>query len=299
MKKIHLLIAISTLLTALLLVSCEEIIEYNGPHRNPVLMLQSIQNKDSTIKVNLSQTAFFTDDSDQYFINNAQVEMSLNGAPFETLIKAYTKGYYVSNKKIRANDVLKIRASVPEFETIIAEDKMPIDANFSLKFISAAKDNGEARFELKIQDPKGDNYYLIAVDFVYISQLEYITDTIHMRRFHSSDPIMQGENQFSDEAIPYFTDEAFDGESHTFTIISGDDGDEDISYVGLNYKLKYIIVECSQLSEAAFKYLKSYKQAIRYNNNPLAEPIQIYSNVDNGFGVLGMRNKTLKTLTIE
>lgn len=299
MKKVHLLIAISTLLTALLFVSCEEIIEYNGPHRDPVLMLQSIQSKDSTIKVNLSQTAFFTDDTDRYFIDNAQVEMSLNGAPFETLIKAYSKGYYVSNKKIRANDVLKIRAAVPEFETISAEDKMPIDADFSLKFISAAQDNSEARFELKIQDPKGKNYYLIAADFVYVSQLTYITDTIHMKRFHSSDPIMQGANQFSDETIPYFTDEAFDGESHTFTIISGDDEDDGISYVSSDYKLKYIIVECSQLSEAAFKYLKSYKQAIRYNNNPLAEPIQIYSNVDNGFGVLGMRNKTLQTLTIK
>lgn len=299
MKKFHLLIAISTLLTGLLLISCEEIIEYNGPHKDPVLMLQSIQSKDSTIKVNLSQTAFFTDDTKNYFINNAQVEMSLNGAPFETLIKSYSKGYYVSNTRIHANDVLKIKASVPNFETITAEDKMPIDADFSAKLISAAKDNSEARFELKIQDPKGDNYYLISADFVYISQLEYITDTIHMKHFHSSDPIMQGANQFSDETIPYFTDEAFEGESHAFTIISGDDGDDGISYVGSDYKLKYIIVECSQLSEAAFKYLKSYKQADRYNGNPLAEPIQIYSNVDNGFGVLGMRNKTLKTITVE
>jgi hypothetical protein len=57
---------------------------------------------------------------------------------------------------------------------------------------------------------------------------------------------------------------------------------------------QYATVELLHVTEAYFRYQKSYKVAQDANDNPFAEPVNVYSNITNGRGIFSIVN-TSKT----
>jgi hypothetical protein len=97
--------------------------------------------------------------------------------------------------------------------------------------------------------------------------------------FFSTDPFFLGgsqDNYFWDGAA--FRDDAFDGQKQRITI--------DLDYVGNNGILLI------SATEEHFLYHLSYKAYQDSNGDPFAQPVQIYSNVENGLGIFAGHNKT-------
>jgi hypothetical protein len=55
---------------------------------------------------------------------------------------------------------------------------------------------------------------------------------------------------------------------------------------------KIIRVQLSNISKEFYDYQKSLTEHNRTDDNPFAEPIQVYTNVKNGFGCVAGYNRT-------
>ncbi len=44
------------------------------------------------------------------------------------------------------------------------------------------------------------------------------------------------------------------------------------------------------VTEDYYLYLKSYSSQIYFEDNPFSEPVQIYTNIENGAGLMGAYN---------
>ncbi len=58
----------------------------------------------------------------------------------------------------------------------------------------------------------------------------------------------------------------------------------------------YGSVELWHVTEAYFRYRKSFKVADQSNGDPFAEPANVYSNVEKGFGIFSIASKDVKTV---
>ena len=73
-----------------------------------------------------------------------------------------------------------------------------------------------------------------------------------------------------------FNDLLFDGETATFKINLNE-----LSYYS------YLVMNLYSCSEEYYLYNKSYQTAIETTGDPFAQPVQVFSNINNGHGIFG------------
>ena len=106
--------------------------------------------------------------------------------------------------------------------------------------------------------------------------------------FESYDPTFDG-SAFIDDSYGgrdvYFTDQLFNNSQKKFDI-----------ELDVDYQIDSIKLNLFTISESYYNYHVSRKLQNRNENNPLndllgAEPVVVYNNINNGFGVFGVRVK--------
>jgi hypothetical protein len=102
---------------------------------------------------------------------------------------------------------------------------------------------------------------------------------------------------------PYnvFSDELIDGATHTITFIHNQDfyiNNKQIYYTdtSLHYE-RSLTIDLQSISRAYYLYLKSLK-ALGLSESFMAEPVQIYTNIDKGLGILGARTHKLRKFVL-
>ena len=104
-------------------------------------------------------------------------------------------------------------------------------------------------------------------------------------------PFMDETSYSGDDAL--FSDILFNGETKQieFTIFLGkiDEGEDVLS------SLK---VELRNVSESYYYYYRSVDLHQMNEGNPFAEPVQVYSNVENGLGIFTAYNESSQVLNL-
>jgi len=97
----------------------------------------------------------------------------------------------------------------------------------------------------------------------------------------------EGENEICYQRIHTFSDRLFENETKNLSIETFTTYGSGIEYYFPNTIESRIIVEVSKVSREMYLYRRSSRDQIQNGDNFFAEPIQVFNNVEGGFGILG------------
>lgn len=274
------------LLVALSTVACEKYIEFDAEVKQPKLVLNGLFNADSTWHVHVSHSLSVIDNESLGDVEDATVRIvDSNGNLVETLVHD-EDGNYVGSTMPAINTNYMIEASAPNYTSVSATDHIPVQVNIiSFDTSTVAGEFGEEtiRLTVKFTDPNEANFYQLRV-----RQIDTFSfgggfyDYIYMR---STDPVFEnlGENKGSSYGL--FRDPLFNGQTYEVTVLL------DSWAFNSGYDVEILLINGS---EAMYNYRLSYDRYINSNGDPFAQPVQVYSNVENGFGLFaGFSQDTL------
>ncbi len=306
MKKIFFVIGI--LLT---LSSCHKIIEVDYPEFESKLVINSFFCPDSVFRVFVSKTTNFND-SNVYFIDNATCKLYADDKYLFDFIYQDT-GFYVApdNYKPIVGVKYKIEVSTKNLSSAWAEDSIPVfmpritsvsvvdsaeyqtdeyilylsELSFSFEDNLAEKNY----FEMEMQER--DDTLPFPVDTIVIGENDtifsvgYMTMTLSPR---GNDPVIVNEGLIDFQPVKYpFSDELFNGQLHNFKILFCPNVFEENDVQ--DYADYTFFIKLRSVSEAYYHYRK--KLILHINNQEgdfwtgTGAPVQMYSNVHNGYGI--------------
>ena len=268
------------------LCSCETVINVDLPEHESKLVMNSFINPDSLVSVHISNSLSILDNGKLNNAENAVVELYENDNLVETLQHSSDGNYTSAGKYPAIGNTYKITASANGYEDVSASTTVPPAisiSSFNLKdsVLAGPHGNVEASLDITINDPANKNYYMLEV--FEIDTLTFDTTFYHPGNginyyYIFSDDHAIGEEQNGTALL--FTDEFFNGKSYRLTVKFD-------SYF-LNTNPGYpVYLKLTSLNEDLYLYKKTFATHLQNKGNPFAEPVQVYNNIKNGFGIFG------------
>lgn len=258
-------------------------------------------NADSVFRVSLTQNFGILEQvpDSAWAVPDATVELYEGGQKIATLYhsiyisalfeRAIPPGFFQAGK------TYELRASHPDFPTVTCSqtmpDPVPVD---SVRFRQKAGIDSEgsklSAIDAFIRDVPGvENYYEIRVsivqpnlEFNYDSLGNLIIDTVgyslYSRELTDSDDPNAQITYGGGIAV---SDRFFDGESYKFVAKF---------YESFGYTFH---VSVRAVTEQYYLWSISAERKYNSDDNPLAEPVTTYTNLDNGIGAFGLVNEQI------
>ncbi len=295
----------------LLLSACEKTLEFSGGITDPKLTVCALASPDTTFKVYLYQSLFFLDihtySSQFYLDSDAAVQLLVNETDLYSTSSDTIESIDLSGYKPLINDELSLTVSCEGYETVTAQTTVlerpsfKITDHYSLYSKNPVEVMSDGmihpidfwgtdtvmNISCMINDPGNvSNYYRLSVKSI-VSTKEGplgVDDWATVKDIFSSDDILFVDNNISvsingwpEHFSNVFDDSLFDGKEYTFAVESRQ---RSAAY-------SWVEIELQHISEDLYKYLKSVELAQCSTNDIYAEPVNIFSNVGNGYGILG------------
>ncbi len=298
--------------TLILLSACEKTLEFNGEITDPKLTVGALANTDTSFMVYLYQSAFFLDVQSFTLTpfdlsSQATVQLSVNGAAFYSIPLDASENIFISDYRPSINDELSLTVSCEGYETVTAQTTVLERPSFKITdHYSLYSKNPEEvmsdgmihpidfwgtdtvmNISCMINDPGNvSNYYRLSVKSIGSTKEGPlgVDDWATVKDIFSSDDILFVDNNISVSINGWpkhfsnvFDDSLFDGKEYTYAVESRQ---RSAAY-------SWVEIELQHISEDLYKYLKSVELAQCSTNDIYAEPVNIFSNVGNGYGILG------------
>lgn len=233
-----------------------------------------------------------------------------------------TVGYHTINTKAEAGKNYRIEVSHPDYETATAETYIPN----KVEILSYASDetteddngfyNSFQNFTIKIKDPEREkNYYRLTIRLFSGTQMQGgkdFTDTTdyisvsnqEVSYIESDDRVLNPDKEDANDFLfgsPYntynlFTDELIDGKEYNLQFRVGKSNYIEYSDNGFEIRppnegeFTWYIISLQSLTYDAFLYMKSSHAQNWYGNDFFSEPVQAFSNIENGVGIFAGYN---------
>lgn len=294
---------ITTTIFVIAFTACELIIQPNLPEHTPRLVIKAFFTPDGGWAASVSRSVGILDPSPEpeRLVTGASVELLSESRVIDRLSFFDRERVYMSEKPLQAGMSYSLRVSAPGFETVQATDRAPPPVPTSIESFRVETSDPvpgetsdppsgepgvstvmEFRINLQIQDPPGEeNRYqirVIAPGWPGPRDLYFSTrDPSIVSDNRIEDPVTEVVEPFTGSE-PFFSDALFDGESHEIEISS-------VSLVVEPNQERVIWLQVRHISEAYYRHLKSALLHDATDDNPFAEPVNVYSNVENGYGI--------------
>ncbi|MCB9189590.1 MAG: DUF4249 domain-containing protein [Flavobacteriales bacterium] len=262
-------------LSILVLSSCEKYIDFDAEIKQPKLVVNGIINPDSTFDIHISRSLSVIDNADLSIVENATVKiLDENGAVFETLVYEYN-GHYKGVLSPNIDEDYSIEVSAPDFTMVTATTSIPNLVDLSNADTLGVEDvNGYKELQLTItfEDLANEsNYYMLEVFAADIVSGQIYLNPMDIR----SDDITLGLDENGYSAQVFFSDELFDGQEKTLVIYVEDTRDWD----------DYIEIRMTSITQDLERYARTLDAYDNNYGNPFAQPVQVFSNIEGGFGI--------------
>jgi len=271
--------ALCSLSLAFVFYGCETVVEVDLPPYSPQIVINRFFSPSNVFTVNVSQSLSILDDDYLEYIDNAVVELYENGSQLGTM-SYIGNGDYTLNSTAKAGNNYTLVVYASGYESITASDTVPYAVpiiSLSLNDSAGVSQFGDEYAEVTITftDPKTTkNYYHVEVyeynSFSGWEEVVYITST---------DPGVT--SNVYDSGI-LLSDALFDGNTHSLKI--------NFDNYYLNSSNADLYVRLHSTSKAYYFYRKTLLLHQQNKNNPFAEPVQVYNNVENGLGIFACYN---------
>jgi len=295
--KIRQLIIVSCLLVFSFM-ACETTEKIDDfPLRPSQLVVNCFFSEGNIWEFQVSKSLSVLDNADLKYIDNATIKLFRDDLLIETLVDQDPDGWYRTSSNLpEADHKYSIEVSSPDFEKVllsedIAPQEVPIsDVSIIIKDSSFQKwidyegreyygGNVEGSFNILFSDPANiENYYSLSV-FYLDSVYDYEDPSeiqIQKRLLYISSDDSAIENDEDSYNQLLLRDVLFNGQDYQLKV----DFNDWNSRKGREY-----YVELTSLQRAGYFYTKSIDDYSRAANDPFAEPVQIFCNIKNGYGI--------------
>ena len=286
------------------LFSCQKELDFKIEDDEKKIVVNSVINPDSLIKINLSKSlGVLEDDNNFTFIENATIKLYEDDIFIENLIFDNNKYSYYSTIYPKIEKTYKIEAEVQYMDKISATTNilepfpiLSIDLS-QLRIIDEAFDEdpespsqtilGTINVEIENQVDI-ENYFIISF---YQLDTAYYFDTIN---FVYTDSIIGfSKMSYGYEATQathaityeYYYNSFLSGLAFSDVIFTN----ENINYtfeVEFPYEPShYIYFDLFTIDKDFYQYIESMEKYSMNNGNPFGEPVQVFGNIENGYGL--------------
>lgn len=225
-------------------------------------------------------------------IMDARVEMYENDSLREVLAfhpsdSTGNFGYYVSTWYPTPGNKYTVKVITSKYGTATATDVMPLVASCTGQLISYPDTNDYTRpanLSITVTDAPGiDNYYRIGTYF-FGDRMQIISPGDSVEKFVSGGEVITQMEGIADTVREsynnyLFTDNTFKGSTITFGLQSSAPVANGL-FRDLTFGVYF-----ANLSKAAYQYFTTAQLARNTHNSNTAEPVFVYSNINNGYGI--------------
>jgi hypothetical protein len=277
-------------LTCLFLAACQLIVDVDVPREKERLVVNGVQTPGSPWKIDLTRSKYVLERDQFRPVTTATISVTDDNSnsfslPHDTLYR-YTGNFYPVPGRHYS-----LTVEAPGYESVNAEFTMPEEVKITDLFIDSANTvrsqdgyNTETPIEVTFTDPpENANYYEISMIYYFIyrsvqpdgtvTRIDTIGVGVPIHIDHPGLSVM-------DEDGNKFSDKIFDGQA--FKLLAN----ANINYLPTSTLLRYE-VKLGSMSEEQYRYLETRGLQYGSNDDPFAQPVQVYSNINNGYGVLG------------
>ncbi len=277
----HLRILFFLLIVAFLF-SCVEEVTIDFDHE-PKLCINCILNPDSLIKASVTLSHSLDNSAQFEPINNANIKLYEDDIYKGELTFSGSGKYLLKQKPESGKDYIII-VEVQGYKSLKASTTVPEKPaiQYTRDTTSIIDKPNVPIFDLKIQlfDKQGNNFYWLYNTYI-VGGIKYGGNCKEINA-----PYVDNFNRYIDSDSQYgfyhflqirMTDEGYDGQVLEFTI------PDNIVY--LDYKAQHFL----SADEHYDKYIKTtlIKRMSENDDLPFNEPVQIYTNIENGYGIFG------------
>jgi|GEM_PF-2298948 len=308
------------------LISCRTAIDIELPQTDSKLVLNSYQSTDSVWVFYLSASLMANSQDSLEFVKNGTITIKgddgssdeINGSQstvkyqigtywdeFSQQLVTDTFGrriyeQYIGTTTPKSGVTYSIEAKAPGYVTVSTEVTFPTPVPVNGVDTGTTLSEGwkAAKVDVRFTDPAGDsNYYDMKFHYVtYTPVYDSINQTFDLAENRARAYYYPIETSFFDfSAFQGFDDGTFDGQ----TI--------EKSYAGELYYLQnpydslipaYFITELRTTTVDYYLYKRSVALFDQSKGSPFAQPVQIYTNIKNGYGVVAPYTAYLDTLDL-
>lgn len=273
----------------LMLVGCQQmVVDVDVPHAPPGIVANVIAATDSTWKATLFASEYILDDIQAKRLTDGNVTIREANGNVIDLRYDGVRSFRNRNSRPMEGQTYHMTVSVPGYPTAFSEITIPRPVPVaSIKWDpEAAKiENQERTFpvEITIDDPAGvRNYYGVFCDayFKFIfepndpKEYEYAANTSIVL----DDPLIALKEQDK----RYFDDQLFDGQRVKIKFFV-----KILGAVGGTQRMSKVNFRLESITESYYKYYESVNLQRAVEGDPFAQPVPIYNNIENGYGIFG------------
>tara|TARA_Y100001954_G_scaffold89729_1_gene98249 strand:+ start:1751 stop:2635 length:885 start_codon:yes stop_codon:yes gene_type:complete len=292
----------------MLFASCDIVVDLDIPEHERVLVVNSILTTDSMINASISHSVGAFDASSISYVNNATVEVYEDGVLLGEMDEQASLSYdssgeldstyvYNFNQNPVAGKIYSYEIVHPDYEAVRAETTVPAEVKLNVNDVTLLSEQDyEKHFRVRFSfnDAREDNFYRL--------RLRNPNTYYGFAYFESNDASMissagvqsDGATFYGDEAL--FDDGMFNGTEKEISIDFFDSKSLWFEEEGIEVQF---ILELTSVSESYYTYIRSLRAHFDNQDQFIfaGEPVQVFTNIENGLGVLG--SMSLDTVLLE
>jgi hypothetical protein len=297
-------------LTLALLPGCDfqRTVDVPAPAHDPTLVLNGEMVAGAPWRLDVSRSVGAFEPTDvgdtSVTVTDATVTVSRGDEQLGRLRLDSTEQYSTRRFRPEPGARYTVRVSAPDLETVEATDRVPQLPPVRLASESIEEIDGYYNRELRltIDDPEDtSNYYHILLrkrkfyrdstesggTRIYRSEKDETFRTRDRSIIDEMERLIEESNVYRGREAT-FTDVLFGGTEHTIRLLVRDNlvplapGEEG------HVRTEYLLL-VSALSTDAYQYARTKRLFERTDENPFAEPVRVFSNVEGGYGIVGGR----------
>ncbi len=286
------------------LTACEKVILFDDIAPEPMLVVNGMQHVGQPARLNVEKSSFYINAETDLRVKDVHVNLYVNGAFKESLHvrdsmimetywtwsveegevaherPRYAFNYCEGEYILCEGDVLRFEVSSSEFDEVaVAETTIPYPPNVVSFDTTRVVNSDIVYFALTLDDPIGKDYYNLNLrdgfDVGFESSDPVFADFMNI--VHIDDLFGGSEYQGKRWGYNMFNDSYFDGMRYSVSL-----------HTHAYYDHSYVM-EVSKVDYNLYQFQKSYSN-YEYTDDGLlglvTEPTQVYSNVQNGLGVV-------------
>ena len=275
------------ILVMIMISECQSIAEIDNIEFEPAMVMNFIMSDDPLYS--FSHIKLYSEKS---ILDNTEEAQPISGASLELFensrkvadAEEINIGVYKFDYTPKANKTYLIKGHKEGYEDIYSEDISPSKTStIAIKELTPfPKDNFARkrtyRLTYLLDDSHEKNYYDLQLYVRYSDGTRHTLQSIRTRQIG-----VAIELGMIGDTTRVFTDDLFNGERH-LAILEFDLENRD------NQKSRKteLILNLKHTSEAYYNYYRSLESQANAQENPFTEPAQVFSNIQNGYGIFAV-----------
>ena len=276
------------------IISCEKVIPFDENQTTPKMVVNGIFQSDTTWRIHVSSSKSVIDSASFNNVVNASVFIEDDNGNIIDELAHDTNGFYIGNTIPQENFTYNLSIIHPTLDDITSRNEVPSIINLIGIDTATSYSNGEKYLDLTVnfEDPvDASNYYLVETYVIGLGleiengdTLESEIDTSRAFMLLNDEVFQDGGSPWKDQGL--FNDLLFNGQTKSLEI-SIPNNEWSWGEAGYIWSYRYIGLRfyLYNISQDYYYYRRSLELYNQTSGNPFAQPVQVFSNIQNGFGI--------------